>query len=199
MLGHFTDALHHVRATRGLRVELVFLAAVSLLGLPVPQLATLFARQAYDVGPGAYGVLTGAFGLGGMAAAVGLSAATVRRRSALASRSMLLLSAALFMLGIAPWYVAGVAAMFLVGVSALLSTNALLTSLQMLVEEEFRGRALAVHVMTFAAALPIGALCQALLADALGPRVTVFAAGAVLLSLTMWWRARRTFDALDGL
>jgi MFS family permease len=82
--------------------------------------------------------------------------------------------------GLAPTFAAAVGFMALAGIGYLAAVATLQTSVQMLVAESFRGRALAVYVMVFTGAYPLGALLQGWLADVIGVRATIVSAAALL-------------------
>ena len=83
------------------------------------------------------------------------------------------------------------------GAAFLAVVSTLNTTVQLLVEERFRGRVMALYVMGFTAAYPIGSLVQGWIADAIGVRTVVTGAGVVLLVVTFVARLTPVFDRLD--
>lgn len=55
------------------------------------------------------------------------------------------------------------------------------TTIQLQVDEERRGRVLALYLMLLTLAMPVGSLVQGYLADEIGPRATVAGAGLLYL------------------
>jgi len=68
-----------------------------------------------------------------------------------------------------------------IGVAYLAVASVLNTSIQLAVDDEFRGRVLALYVMVFTGAYPLGSLLQGIATDHFGVRAVVGVAGALLL------------------
>ncbi|HZQ27866.1 MAG TPA: MFS transporter [Acidimicrobiales bacterium] len=182
VLAQFHQGLTYVRKHPGIVLAIGLVSAVGFLGSPVFQLATVLAARVFHVGAGDYGVLTGALGGGGVLGAALLGTVGSRyRRSTLVSVSFVFYGLALAGVGLSPNFGVGVVCMALAGVGFLVTVATLQTSVQMLVAETFRGRALAVYVMVFTGAYPLGALLQGWLADAIGVRATIVSAAALVL------------------
>jgi MFS family permease len=162
----------------------MLVGAVGFLGSPVFQLAPVLANDVFHVGAGAYGVFAGALGGGAVIGAALLGAlGTGLRRSRLVAVSLVGYGLSLAALGLAPTFGLGVACMALAGMGYLAAVASLQTTVQVLVAEALRGRVLAVYVMTFTAAYPLGSLLQGWLADQVGARATVTGAGSILVLL----------------
>lgn len=201
VLAQFREGVRYIGRHPGIALSMLLVGAVGFLGSPVFQLAPVLAKDVFHVGAGAYGgVLTGALGGGAVVGAALLgSLGTGVRRSRLAPVSLLGYGASLALLAAAPSYGIGVVAMALAGMGYLATVASLQTTVQVLVAEPLRGRVLAVYVMTFTAAYPLGALLQGWLADTVGPRATIGGAAAVLAvlgaALMVWPRAAQHMDA----
>lgn len=179
--GTFSDAVRYTRAHEGIMTALVLLFAVMFLASPTIQLLASFAKTEFSVGEGSYGLLTSALGLGAVFAAVMLGAyGDEIRRSRLVGRAVLCFSFVLGAMALAPNFAAGLAVMFVFGMCYLLVASSLNTTIQLLVEDRYRGRVLALFGMSFAAGMPLGALIQGVLASFFGVRVVVGAAGLLL-------------------
>jgi hypothetical protein len=68
-----------------------------------------------------------------------------------------------------------------IGVGYLAVASSLNTSIQLAVDDRFRGRVLALYVMVFTGAYPLGSLLQGIATDHFGVRAVVGTAGAVML------------------
>lgn len=184
VLAQFRESTRYIARHPGIALSMALVAAVGFLGSPVFQLAPVLAKDVYKVGAGAYGFLTGALGGGAVIGAVLLgSLGGGVRRSTLAACSMLAYGLALAGLAASSIYAAGVAFMALAGMAYLAVVASLQTTVQLLVAESLRGRVLAVYVMMFTAAYPVGSLIQGRIADALGARATIAMAAATLTLL----------------
>jgi predicted MFS family arabinose efflux permease len=80
-------------------------------------------------------------------------------------------------------FVVAVAVITLAGVAFLAVVSTLQTTVQLLVDESLRGRTMAVYVMAFTAAYPIGSLIQGWFADQFGAPATTTVSGLTLAVL----------------
>ena len=102
-------------------------------------------------------------------------------------------------MALTPSYAGGLAAMACIGVAYLAVASVLNTSIQLAVDDRFRGRVIALYVMVFTGAYPLGSLLQGLATDRFGVRVVVGTAGAGLLAYAALLAARPlAVAALDG-
>jgi hypothetical protein len=67
------------------------------------------------------------------------------------------------------------------------------TSIQLAVDDQFRGRVLALYVMVFTGAYPLGSLVQGLATDRFGVRAVVGVASVALLGYAALLASRPTF------
>jgi predicted MFS family arabinose efflux permease len=71
------------------------------------------------------------------------------------------------------------------------------TTVQMLAPDHLRAGVLAIYVMTFNFAYPVGALAQGALAEAVGARITIVVSGLIIFAAAATALARGSFAALD--
>ena len=177
----FRPGVDHARSRPGVMAAIATVGVVAFLGSPVIQLAPVFARHELGVGVEASGLLAAALGAGALAASGLLG--RLRGRYSLAQ----LVPAAVAGYGLAvvgmaltPNLAGGMAAMFVIGVGYLLVVSLLGTSIQLGVEDAFRGRVMALYGMAFTAGFPLGSLIQGALADVVGVRAVVGVSGLLL-------------------
>jgi predicted MFS family arabinose efflux permease len=152
------------------------------LGGPVIQLAPVFARDTFGVDERAYGFLASALGIGATTGSVLISAfGDGLRRSKLIITSIVIYGLAVLGMALTPNYAGGLVAMAVIGLAYLAVASVLITSIQLAVDDEFRGRVLALYVMVFTGAYPLGSLIQGIATDHFGVRAVVGVAGALLL------------------
>lgn len=198
VLAHLRDGWRVVRAHRALFLPTLVIGVVSLLGTSVIQLAPAMAHDMFHVGRGAYGLLVAAFGLGAISGSIAIAFVADRaRRSRVARIGLVGLSIGVIALGLAPGYGLGVAAMYLMGFMYLLTATSLNTGLQARVEDEFRGRAMAIYLSALLLGVPLGALIQGRLAATIDLRVVIVGSGIALLAFVGVLVAR--FDRLRSL
>lgn len=190
--GTFGAAVTYVRNHTGIRTALLSLSTVMFLGSPVISLLAAFAKDEFGVGEGRYGLLTAALGIGAVTAALLLSAyGDGIRRSRLVRGSITLFACTVIAMSVAPGYWAGVSTMFVFGAGYLLIASSLNSTIQLLTDDEYRGRVLALFGMSFTASLPLGALLQGWLADVFGVRLVVAVAGFMLLGFSGFLWAKK--------
>ncbi|MEW6475673.1 MAG: MFS transporter [Actinomycetota bacterium] len=178
----FRLGLAYVRDHPGLQLAVVTVGIVMFLGGPVIQLAPVFARDTFGVDERAYGFLAAALGIGATAGSVVLGAyGDGVRRSRLVIAAVVTYGVAVLGMAVTPSYAGGLAAMTCIGVAYLAVASVLNTSIQLAVDDRFRGRVLALYVMVFTGAYPLGSLVQGVATDRFGVRAVVGVAGAALL------------------
>lgn len=195
VLTQFREGTRYIARHPGIAMAMLLVAAVGFLGSPVFQLAPVLAKDVFHVGAGKYGLFTGALGAGAVVGAAFLGALGTRtQRSRLVALSLVGYGMSLAAVGLAPNFAFGVVFMALAGMGYLAAVASLQTTVQVLVADALRGRVLAVYVMVFTTAYPLGALLQGWLADTIGPRETVVTAGSVLVALgaSLLLRPRRS-------
>jgi len=178
----FRLGVAYVREHPGLQLAVVTIGVVMFLGGPVIQLAPVFARDTFGVDERAYGFLAAALGIGATAGSVVLGAyGDGIRRSRLIVASIVVYGVSVLGMALTPSYAGGLAAMACIGVAYLAVASVLNTSIQLAVDDRFRGRVLALYVMVFTGAYPLGSLLQGVATDRFGVRSVVGVAGAALL------------------
>jgi predicted MFS family arabinose efflux permease len=195
----FRLGLVYVRKHPGLQLAVVTVGIVMFLGGPVIQLAPVFARDTFGVDERAYGFLAAALGVGATAGSVVIGAYGDNiRRSRMVIGSIVVYGVAVLGMALTPSYAGGLAAMACIGVAYLAVASVLNTSIQLAVDDRFRGRVLALYVMVFTGAYPLGSLLQGLATDRFGVRAVVSVAGAGLLAYAAVLASRpATVGALD--
>jgi len=178
----FRLGVAYVRRHPGLQLAVITCGIVMFLGGPVIQLAPVFARDAFGVDERAYGFLASALGIGATTGSVLISAfGDGLRRSKLIITSIVVYGLAVLGMALTPNYAGGLIAMAVIGLAYLAVASVLITSIQLAVDDEFRGRVLALYVMVFTGAYPLGSLLQGIATDHFGVRAVVGVAGALLL------------------
>ena len=194
----FVEGWRYVRASREILLCMALVVLVAGLGMPVAQLMPVYAADVFHVGKQGYGLLASALGIGGIVATplIGGWGGAVRR-SRLVLLSLLVYGAVLVGFAQSPGMGLAVLCAGLAGACFLAVVSTLNTTVQLLVDERLRGRIMAIYVMAFTAAYPIGSLIQGAAADHLGAPMTTTIAGAALLAVTIWVRTTSAFTHLD--
>jgi predicted MFS family arabinose efflux permease len=178
--------LAYARSHRAVLVAVTLVFSVAALGSPVIPFVTVFARDELVVSDTAYGWLYACLGIGAVGAALVLATIGERiRRSAQTTFAALGYCGALVVFALAPSYAVAVVAMLAIGFGYLATVNALNTSIQLLVEDEYRGRCLALYAMAITGGFPLGSWIQGQIAQQIGVRATVAGAAIVLLGIVV--------------
>lgn len=191
----FRRALIYTMGQPGIVLSILIAMLVGALGNPVFQFTVIFAQDIFSVGPLGLGFMNVALGVGAVAAAP-LVGGWRNSRSTLVRWSLMGYGAALVAFSVSPHYALGVVALVAVGGSFLIVVSATNTTTQIIVADHMRGRVIALRIMAFTGAYPLGALAQAAISDVIGPRWTVGGAGgllvlpALVLGLRRRWLAR---------
>jgi MFS family permease len=180
----FGEAFSYLTRHAGIWRGIVVAMLVGFVGYPIVQFTVVYAETVYGVGPRALGVLTGAIGVGAIAVAPVVGGALgdiARARTVRIALPVYGLAVAVF--GLSTTYGVGIAAVAVAGAGFLAIVATTNTAAQAIVAEHFRGRVMAIRVMGFTAAYPLGGLLQGWLADRWGPAVVVTAAGSLLVAI----------------
>jgi MFS family permease len=167
--GGFAEGIRYVRGRADLTAILVMLFLIGTFGLNFPIFISTMAVSVFHTDARGYGVLSSIMAVGTVAGA--LIAARWNRPSF----GSLPLGAAVFGLGcalagIAPTYSLFGGALVVIGVAALVFTNATNSLMQLSTEPSMRGRVMALRVGIGLGGTPIGAPIVGWVADTFGPR-----------------------------
>ena len=194
--GSVREGLRYVRGEPALVMLLVGVAA---LGFGTDPVNTLTPAMADLLGGGdaLVGWLVSAFGAGAAAMAFGVGA--LRRRVAqgpMGIAGLGLLSLGLVGFAASPTAAVAIASLAASGVGFLLAVTALTTELQQRVDDDLRGRVMALWGVAFLGSRPLAALIDGTVADLAGPRTAAAVAAAITAAVAVWVaRARRRVAA----
>lgn len=186
VLSQFAAATRYLRTQPGLILSMVVAATIGFLGNPVFAMTVVFAGAVFDVGPVQLGLMNAALGVGAfIAAPVVAGSRWSPRLSRLVLVGLTAYAVALLVFALAPTYAVGVLALIAIGACFLTVVASINTATQMIVADAFRGRVLALRLMVFTAAAPLGSLAWGAVADVLGPRASMGIAGVLMALVTL--------------
>lgn len=181
LLDSMREALTYVRRDAVLPSALLGYGALLFFGPSTALMLPLFARQILHLGPSGLGILFSAAGAGTVAGAFALaSLGEMRHKMRLLLGSILCWVAALAIFGLSGSMAVAVAALFALGAAQNWAGTATVTLLQTRVPAEMRGRAMSLNTLLIMFVRPLGDFPAGALTEALGLRVTVLAAAAVV-------------------
>lgn len=186
------SAVRYVASQPGIVMSLFIAFIVGFLGNPVFSFTVVFAGDVLDVGPVQLGIMNAALGVGAFASAPLVGGGKFAPRlSLVAGIGLIVYGVMLVVFALAPTYPLSVLALAVIGACFLSVVASINTAGQMIVADSFRGRVLALRMMVFTVAAPIGGLVQGWFADVMGPRPTVVAAGLVMIAAATMLRFLR--------
>jgi len=157
-----------------IRAILLLIAWVSLLGMPYMVLMPVFARDILHGGPRTLGFLMGASGVGALTAALYLaSRRTVLGLGRKIAMACALLSASLIAFSQSRSFWLSTILLLAAGFGTIVQITSSNTIIQTLVEEDKRGRVMAIFAMAFMGMVPFGCLLEGKLASLLGASNTL--------------------------
>ena len=203
----FMAAMRYLGTQPGLVMAMLVAATIGFLGNPIFSFTVVFAGDVFDVGPVELGLMNAVLGVGAFSAAPLVAGARwAPRLSSMVWTGLIAYSTALVVFAVAPGYAVGLVAAFVLGGCFLTVVASINTATQTIVADPFRGRVLALRLMTFTLAAPLGSLAWGAVSDVIGPRPTVLISGVlmgivtvVLLSLRGRLRISRLDDPHDVL
>ena len=178
VLHELVEGFRHAFGFPPIRTLLLLVGFVSLVGMPYAVLMPVFATQVFGGNAQTLGYLMGAGGIGALIGAVHLAS----RRSVLGLGRMLAVGTGVAGLSLVAFAYAdqlwlGLMLMVAAGWGMMVQMASANTILQTLVDDDKRGRVMALYAMTFAGMAPFGSLLAGGLADAVGAPLTVLFTG----------------------
>ena len=183
------EGLAYTVAHRGIRSSLILVAMTSFLAAPYVVLMPLFAKEIFGGDARLFGLLVGCSGAGSLLGSVYL--ATRKDTAGLAALVSLAaptvgLAVALFALSPSLWMAMPV--LFGLGLFIIITVAGSNTLIQTQVDNDFRGRVMALFTMAFLGVAPLGSFAVGSLAHAFGVRPTLVACGVLTVTAGLAYR-----------
>lgn len=175
---HYADGFRYVWQRPDLRSIVLMLALVGTFGLNFPIFISTMAVKAFHAGAGRYGLLTSAMAVGSVTGAL-LAARRAKPYFALLAGAAGVFGAGLCVAALAPDYGLFGVMLAVIGVAAQTFTTSTNSYMQLTSEPQMRGRVVAVFLAVVMGGTPVGAPLVGWVADTLGPRWAMGAAGAL--------------------
>jgi MFS family permease len=165
-----------------IRAVLGLVAVVSLLGVPYSVLLPIYAGRVLQGDSKMLGILISSTGAGALSAALYLaSRQTVRGLSKVITISAMLFAIALIVFSFSRVLWLSVPALVLAGFGMMLQMASSNTFLQTIVDDDKRGRVLALYTMAYIGTAPLGSLLMGWTAQWIGAPATIAAGGTACL------------------
>lgn len=195
VLSELGDGFRYVANFPPIRAVLVLMGIMGVAGMPYAVLMPVVAREQLHGGAGTLGLLTGAAGAGALCGALYLaSRATVLGLGRIINKAGLAFGVGLIAFSHSQWLGLSLALMVVVGAGMMVQLASCNTIVQTLVDEDKRGRVMALFSMAVFGVAPFGALVAGRASDRFGAGNTLLVGGAIccLASLNF----RRTLPSL---
>ena len=186
----FRDGWNYVAGHMPIRTILVLMAIAGLTGIPSFVLMPIFAAQVLHGGANTLGFLMGGLGLGCLISALSLT----MRNSVRGLVKMIPIGGVAFGVGLAGFGLSrnfwlSIAIMAIVGFGMMQLISICNTTVQMLAQDEKRGRVMSFFTMAYMGMPPFGSLMAGSLARAIGAPHTMMLIGAALTLAALWFAA----------
>lgn len=177
--GQLREGLRYVRGRPDIMVLLVLVFVVSTFSLNFFLTLAIMARNVFDRGADAYGLLSTMLAVGTL-----LGATLSARRTGRPRLRLLLASAGAFgvlelAVGLMPTYTLVALALVPAGVASLTFTTTAMTTVQMAVPPEMRGRVMGIYILCFLGGTPLGGPLLGWVANVYGGRAPIVVGGVV--------------------
>lgn len=187
VLAALREGLAYAFSHPRIRLPLLMVAGFSFFVTPYAILMPAFARDVFAGGADTYGFLIGSAGVGSLCAALFLALRGGRRAAAgldrLVARATLAGGAALAAFALVPGLPWAYPLLTALGFAVVLTAAGSNTLIQTAVEENYRGRVMAIFSTAFLGVAPLGSLAIGAIGAALSVRPTLFGCGLLALGL----------------
>jgi MFS family permease len=192
--GQIRAGLQYVRGRSDIVVIMVVVGVVSTFGLNFQLTSALMARTEFGKGAGEYGILGSILAIGSLTGAL-LAARRERPRVRLVIGAAFGFGVATGVMALMPTYPSFAVACIPVGLASLTMMTAANSTIQMSTDPAMRGRVMAIYMMVFLGATPIGSPVVGWIGEQYGARWAIgigsisallVATGAALWAIRSW-------------
>lgn len=192
--GQIRAGLRYVRRRSDILVIMVVVGVVSTFGLNFQLTSALMARTEFGVGAGEYGILGSIMAIGSLAGAL-LAARREQPRVRLVIGSAFAFGVADGIMALMPTYPTFAVACIPVGLASLTMMTAANATIQTTTDPSMRGRVMALYMIVFLGATPVGSPLVGWIGETYGPRWAIgvgaiasllVASGAAVWAMRHW-------------
>ena len=198
VVGEYRASIRYVRGEPGIRAAIITVALISTAGQPIVQQIVVFAEEVFEVSPFWFGMLGSAQGIGALVAAPLVAGELSRlRRSRIQLFATTGYGLAIVVFALAPSFWLGYVGLGLIGAMHLASATNLNSTVQLQVDDAFRGRVMAIYRMGVLGLAPFANLLMGWLISVFGPRPVVTMAGLLVVGGGLALQATGRYRQLD--
>jgi predicted MFS family arabinose efflux permease len=182
------EGFQFIRQREGLEPLVALAFLMTLLGFSVVGFLPVFVQDVFKQGPKVYQLMLICSGAGAVTGGLIVAAAPRPKRQ---GRAVLLIVTVLGVLissfALSRWLPVSCVLLFVSGMATMGSASLMLTTVQLLVADEMRGRVMSVYNVAFRGGMPMGGLILGRLIPFFGVSPTVAVAGSVLAALALYF------------
>jgi MFS family permease len=182
--GQVRAGVDYVRGRPDLMVLLLVVFFVGTFGLNFQLTTALMATQVYGMGAGQYGLLGSVMAVGSLTGAL-LAARRGKPRLRLMLGAAALFGALEVLAGSMPTYALFALSLIPVGITSMTFITAANSTMQLAVDPVMRGRVMALYMAVFMGGTPFGAPVVGGVAEALGPRWSLWLGGGMSIAAAL--------------
>ncbi|WP_130782993.1 MFS transporter, partial [Cellulomonas biazotea] len=193
--GQIREGVRYVRGRSDILVIMVVVSVISTFGLNFQMTSAMMARTEFGRGAGEYGILGSVLAIGSLAGAL-LAARRERPRVRLVIGSAFAFGISTGVMALMPTYLTYAISTIPVGFASLTMLTAANATIQLSTDPAVRGRVMALYMMVFLGATPVGSPVVGWIGETFGARWSVgigsITALLVATGAAIW--ARRAWD-----
>lgn len=182
------EGFQFIRQRDGMVALVVLAFLMTLLGFSMVGFLPVFVQNVFKQGPKTYQLLLICSGAGSVTGGLIVAAlGKVKHQGRIALLLMTGLGVVIASFALSRWLPLSCALIFISGMTTMGSASLLLTTVQLVVTDEMRGRVMSVYNVAFRGGMPIGNLAMGLLIPAFGISPSVACAGSGLAVLALYF------------
>ncbi|CAL1518026.1 MFS transporter [Chitinophaga sp. MM2321] len=186
------EGFHYISGDKDLSSLILMLAVSSLFVIPFNTLMPIFAKDLFHGNAKTFSWFESAAGLGSIISAIYMAQLKGGKDMVkIMITSSLVFALSLILLSYAGWLPLALLFMMFSGVGMMAQTSAINTYIQTHAIPAMRARAISYYIMAYQGMIPVGSLLTGLLAQVIGPRLTVCVAGLTGIAATVVFVAYR--------
>ena len=193
VISDYKESVRYVRGSRGISAAILTIAIISTFGFPVVQQIIVFSEEVFEVSPFLFGLLGSAQGIGAVLAVPLVTGyVSFMKPSAQQLIATVGYGFAVLIFAVAPSYSVAFCSLGILGIMHLTSASNLNSVVQLQVDEEMRGRVMAIYLVGVLGPAPFAGLAMGWLVSSFGPRLVVSLSGSILalLAIVLWSRGK---------
>lgn len=189
ILTSMKEGFQFIRQRDGMSALVVLAFLMTLLGFSMIGFLPVFVREVFQKGPETYQVLLISSGAGSVVGGLMVAAfGKVKHQGRIALLIMTGLGVTIGGFALSRWLSLSCALLFLAGMATMGSASLLLTTVQLVVSDEMRGRVMSVYNVAFRSGMPVGNLVMgSVLIPLFGISPAVAGTGAALAGMGLYF------------